>query len=114
MTEGKKANEKTYDLTRYLCEKLHSNPDYKLYSTPNSCGIVAFSHRELQSELVAHLLSDVFDIAVRGGLHCAPLAHRALKTDENGLIRVSFSHYNSFCEIDELLIALQKISAANC
>ena len=112
MAEGKKSNEKNYLLTKYLCEKLHANPDYKLYSTPNLCGIVAFAHRELQSEIISHILSDVFDIAVRGGLHCAPLAHRALKTDENGLVRVSFSHYNSFAEIDELLIALKKIASS--
>jgi selenocysteine lyase/cysteine desulfurase len=113
MSEGNRANEKTYALTKYLCEKLHGNPEYKLYSTPNPCGIVAFANRNLQSEIVAHLLSDVYSIAVRGGLHCAPLTHKALGTSENGLVRVSFSHYNTFTEIDELLIALRKIAKAN-
>lgn len=113
MTDGKKANEKTYALTKYLCEKLHANPNYKLYSTPNLCGIVAFANRNLQSEIVSHLLSDVYSIAVRGGLHCAPLTHKALGTGENGLVRVSFSHFNTYAEIDELLVALDKIATAN-
>lgn len=112
-TDGKKSNEKTFDLTKYLCEKLHANPHYKLYSTPNPCGIVAFSNRNLQSEITSHLLSDVYSIAVRGGLHCAPLAHKALGTGDNGLVRVSFSHFNTYAEIDELLVALDKIAVAS-
>ena len=107
---NKEIAEKTYYLTKYLCAQLNPNA-YKLYSSPNPCGIVAFSHRFVQSEIIAQILSDVFDIAVRGGLHCAPLAHKALKTTDGGLVRVSFSHENTRAEIDELLLALEKINA---
>jgi selenocysteine lyase/cysteine desulfurase len=55
----------------------------------------------------------VYSIAVRGGLHCAPLTHKALGTGDNGLVRVSFSHFNTYAEIDELLVALDKIAVAS-
>ena len=39
-------------------------------------------------------------ICVRGGLHCAPLAHAALGTIEDGTVRISFSYFNRVKEID--------------
>ncbi|MBQ4268121.1 MAG: aminotransferase class V-fold PLP-dependent enzyme, partial [Clostridia bacterium] len=78
------------------------------YSRPNPCGITAFAHRNLPSEQVAERLSTEFDIAVRGGLHCAPKMHEALGSLDDGLVRVSFSHFNSETEIDVLLTALKK------
>ena len=97
-------------LSEYFLNGLQKQSSYRAYSIPNPCGIVAFAHRELQSETVAHFLSQKYDIAVRGGLHCAPLMHDALKTQDGGLVRVSFSHYNSESEIDHLLNALAQIN----
>ena len=85
-------------------------PRYAAYSAPNACGVFSFSLKNVQSEEVAALLSERFSIAVRGGLHCAPLAHRALGTEENGLVRASFSHFNKPWEVDRLLYALKKIA----
>ncbi len=99
-----------YALTEKLCAALASMPNYQLFSTPNSAGIVAFSHRKYPSEQIADILSSKYDIAVRGGLHCAPRMHEALFTLDGGLVRVSFSHYNSETEILSLLQALQEIS----
>ena len=82
-----------------------------MYSKPNPCGIVAFSHSHFPSEQIADVLSNEFNIAVRGGLHCAPLMHEALSTLDGGLVRVSFSHFNSETEVIELLSALKKIDA---
>ncbi|MBO5240194.1 MAG: aminotransferase class V-fold PLP-dependent enzyme [Clostridia bacterium] len=99
--------ERTLTLTAYLIERLGKMREYRLFSVPNESGIVAFSHARLQSEYIAGALSSRFDIAVRGGLHCAPLMHQALGTLDNGLVRVSFSHFNDEAEIDELLSALE-------
>lgn len=96
-------------LTAYFINGLQKSENYVLYSKANPCGIVAFSHTRLSSEIVADLLSERYDIAVRGGLHCAPLMHRALGTEEDGLVRVSFSHFNSEREIDVLLQALRDL-----
>lgn len=96
-------------LTACFLKKLKLLEGYEIFSVPNPCGIVAFKHKRLQSEHVAELLSSKFDVAVRGGLHCAPLMHEALGTLDGGLIRASFSHFNSEPEADELISALISI-----
>ena len=102
---------KIYALTQYLISALKNLPAYQVYSKPNPCGIVAFAHKNLQAEYLAGVLSSTYDIAVRGGLHCAPLMHNALAT-QGGLVRVSFSHFNTTVEIDELISALTALQTA--
>ena len=97
-------------LTSYCLKGLTAIGAYAIYSIANPCGIVAFRHKTLQSEHIADILSTRYGIAVRGGLHCAPLMHEALGTLDGGLVRVSFSHFNSEKEIDKLLHALQEIA----
>ncbi len=101
--------EQLLDLTAYCLHYIASLPNFKVYSNPNICGIVAFAHKHMPSEQVAEILSSKHAIAVRGGLHCAPLMHEALTTLDGGLVRASFSHFNSKAEIDRLLSALQTI-----
>lgn len=98
-------------LTAYLIDGVKELRDYTVYSKPNPCGIVALKHVFLQSEFLSDVLSSKYDIATRGGLHCAPLMHEELGTLDDGLLRVSFSHFSSKKEIDELLSALKNISA---
>ena len=105
--------DKIKGLTEYCLEQFVTLPNYTLYSAVNPCGIVAFAHKVLPSQTVADLLNEEFFIAVRGGFHCAPLMHEALKTQENGLVRVSFSHYTSRYEIDRLMQALRSIDEKN-
>ncbi|MBQ8343193.1 MAG: aminotransferase class V-fold PLP-dependent enzyme [Clostridia bacterium] len=109
----RKISKTLLSLTEYFLQGLQKQSNYRAYSTPNPCGIVAFAHAELQSETLAHFLSERHDIAVRGGLHCAPLMHSALKTQDGGLARISFSHYNSESEVDTLLSALREIDKSN-
>ncbi len=98
-------------LTAYAIQGLQKLPSLTLYSTPNPCGIVAFSLSELPSELLSEVLSERYGIATRGGLHCAPRMHEALGSLESGLLRVSFSPFNSEREIDSLIAALQEITS---
>lgn len=100
---------KLLSLSAYLLQELSNLKNYTAYSLPNRCGIVALRHHRLQSELIAEELSSKYNIAVRGGLHCAPLIHEALGTLDGGLVRVSFSHYNDEKEIDKLIFALKEL-----
>lgn len=108
---GGEIRSKLLSMTEYLLSGLKRFPAVRVYSRPNPCGIVALEHAAIQSEFLAQELSEVYSIAVRGGLHCAPLMHAALGTQENGLVRVSLSAFNHKKEIDALLSALKRIGS---
>lgn len=99
---------KTTAMTSYIIDRLSSTVGVKLYSEPNPYGIVAFSLQSMQSEMAAFRLSDEYSICVRGGLHCAPLMHKALNSD--GLIRASLSPFNSEAECERFVYAVKKIA----
>ena len=48
-------------------------------------------------------------IALRAGLHCAPLAHESAGTLESGTLRVSFGHDASDSQTREFLLAASKV-----
>ncbi len=56
-------------------------------------GIISFTVDGMDCQQVANRLADDA-IAVRAGLHCAPLAHRSAGTFPNGTVRVSFGPFN--------------------
>lgn len=109
-SHGKRIQSRLLMLSAYFLNGLRDLEKYKIYSKANSCGIVAFAHPQIPSEQLANALSIKYDIAVRGGLHCAPLMHEGLGTLDDGLVRVSFSHFNSEREIDVLLQALKELA----
>lgn len=96
-------------MTEYLIEKLSQIQGVKIYSIKNPAGIVAFSLENLTSNEVCEELSSTYDIALRGGFHCAPLMHEFLKTQNEGLIRASMSVHNTYRELDELVNAVKNI-----
>lgn len=49
------------------------------------------------------------DVAVRAGLHCAPLAHQTAGTEESGTVRFSFSAFNSPYQADYAAMVLERI-----
>jgi cysteine desulfurase family protein len=96
-------------LTATLIRGLKKIPQIRVYSYPNPCGIVALAHQKHPSEYLSMLLSKKYDIATRGGLHCAPLAHEAYDTSGDGLLRISFGHQNTEMDVENLLSALQAV-----
>ncbi len=100
------------DMSDYLIKKLYSLPKIRVYSQKNPAGIVAFSIENLSSSEACEELSSTYNIALRGGFHCAPLMHKFLQTQKEGLIRASMSVQNTFSELDRLITALEKITSA--
>jgi selenocysteine lyase/cysteine desulfurase len=49
-------------------------------------------------------------IAVRAGMHCAPLAHESAGTLNTGTVRVSFGHQANRKEVDALLRGSAKLN----
>jgi len=72
----------------------------------NQTGVVSFRPLGKSVEDMAETLAK-HEIAVRSGLHCAPLAHRSAATLETGTIRLSFSPFNTPEEVYRLLSVLE-------
>ena len=58
------------------------------------------------------LLDGDYDILVRVGLHCAPLAHKTLGTFPDGSVRMSMGYFNTLEEMELTAAALRRIAAA--
>lgn len=99
------------ELTSALTEGLNAMDDAVIYSPQEEAarsGIVCFNLGDLTSSEVA----DAFarrNIAVRGGLHCAPGAHRFLGTLQRGAVRASVGWASRFEEVEEFLRAAHEI-----
>ena len=59
---------------------------------------------------ISRLMDEEFGIASRPGAHCAPLVHKALGTEEQGIVRFSFSSFNTFEEVKQAAEALKQIA----
>ncbi len=71
------------------------------------CGIVTFNFREVSGDLVAALLDEFENIAVRSGFHCAQPLHTKLGIKSS--VRVSFYLYNTLEELETFGRALERI-----
>lgn len=99
--------EKENILIGRLLEELCGLKGIKLYDAMNNrVSTCCFTVDELSSDKVVALL-DSKDICVRGGIHCAILAHEALGTVNTGTVRVSLSHMNTDTEIDRFIDILK-------
>jgi selenocysteine lyase/cysteine desulfurase len=72
-------------------------------------GVLSFIIDGMASETVAEALASR-DIAVRAGLHCAPLAHKTAGTISTGTVRVSVSYFNTKHDIRALVSAVESIT----
>lgn len=70
---------------------------------------ISFNIKGINSVDLANMLGKN-NIAVRAGLHCAPMAHKRIGTMEIGTVRVCFSVFNMEWEVENLLNVLKKIS----
>ena len=70
--------------------------------------VFSFRVRGVPSEETAAALAQA-GIAVRAGLHCAPAAHRAMGTLEQGTIRLAPSASSNFAEIPQVATGFLKM-----
>jgi selenocysteine lyase/cysteine desulfurase len=83
-------------LKKKIIDELSLNEKIVLYGgrTDESVGIVSFTVKGYDSQKVADVLAEK-GICVRGGFHCAPLAHKTLGTYNTGTVRMSFGIMNT-------------------
>ena len=103
-------------LARRLYEGVRDVPGVTVYGgwpvAPERCGgIVALNVDGLDSAEVADALSSGWGVACRAGAHCAPLMHRALGTERQGIVRLSCGWFNTEDEIDVAAAAVREIAA---
>lgn len=75
-------------------------------------GVVALDVDGLDSAEVSDALMDGWGVATRPGAHCAPLMHRALGTERQGIVRLSTSWFTTPEEIDVAVDAIREVAAA--
>ena len=83
---------------------------YGDFSTEYRAPVVSINVRDYDSSEVSDELALTYDIATRSGAHCAPRMHRALGTEEQGAVRFSFGHFNTFDEVDAAIAAIREIA----
>lgn len=101
--------ERSEALGEKLCEKLGSVSGVTLYGANGKrLPTVLFNKKGVSAEQCAASLARE-RICVRGGLHCAPLAHEALGTGEDGAVRASLTFRNTEPEIDAFVRAVERL-----
>ena len=98
-------------LAALAAEGLRRIPGLRVYALPDMAaqtGVLSVVPEHLDAEVLGNALAER-GIAVRAGLHCAPLAHRTAGTLNTGTVRLSFSHWNTREEVDRLLEAVGEI-----
>lgn len=70
--------------------------------------IACFNLTSMSAAAVGDILNEQYDIAIRCGLHCAPLCHKYLGTTECGAVRASLSYHNTMEEVEFFLKAVSE------
>lgn len=88
-------------LAHLMAEKLRGVPGVQVFASENlrqQAGVLSIVPEKADVEALGEELGRR-GIAVRAGLHCAPLAHRSAGTLKTGTVRLSFSDFNTSEEV---------------
>lgn len=98
-------------LLAQAAEGLNRLPGVQVYWDPrgvSQSGVVSFRVRHRDPGQMGELLGQR-GIAVRTGLHCAPMAHETAGTERTGTVRVSFSAFNTGREVERFLRVMRQL-----
>ena len=84
---------------------------YGDFDDENRTAVVALNIRDYDSSEVSDELAVSYGICTRPGAHCAPLMHQSMGTVEQGMVRFSFSYFNTEEEIDAGIRAVRELAA---
>ncbi|MDD5919033.1 MAG: aminotransferase class V-fold PLP-dependent enzyme [bacterium] len=83
---------------------------YGDFAAQQRAAIVALNIRDYDSAEIADVLFADYGIATRPGAHCAPRMHQALGTVQQGVVRFSFSVFNTEDEVDAAIQAVRELA----
>jgi selenocysteine lyase/cysteine desulfurase len=104
---------KEEELSKFFIEELRKIEGVKIYGPTDikqRVGVVPINIMDIDSSEISYILDDRYDIYVRPGLHCAPLAHETIGTMEQGAVRFSFGPFNTEEEVEYLIRAIFEIT----
>lgn len=99
-------------LTRLFMEAFISRSSVRVVGPgagEERCPIVSLDFTDKDNAEVAFRLDNEFGIMTRCGMHCAPLAHKTLKTFPQGTVRFAFGHRNTEEEVAYAVDAIERI-----
>lgn len=102
-------------LTALMTRELSKIQGVELFTAADptvQAGVLSVRHSEVASEELASRLG-AHGVAVRAGLHCAPLAHKNAGTLESGTVRYSFSPFNRQNEITRAAAQTAQVIKSN-
>lgn len=102
-------------LLQRLADRLAAEDGIRIVGDPDMSrrvGTISISTFAVRPDDAGAILDQRFNIAVRSGLHCAPLMHRAMGTFPDGTVRISPGPYSTQDDIDQLTEAIQCIQDA--
>ena len=106
-----KINAKISRLSGRLMFALKNMRNVEVYTPVGvDTGVISFNVKDADSTTVADILDKKYGIAVRAGLHCAPLIHNHLGTLEKGAVRISVGYNNKNADVEKLIDAIREIS----
>ncbi len=104
---------KSYKLAKRFYDEVSEIPFVKIYEkfekgyTPT----IALNIGDISSVDVADMLYNKYKIATRHGFHCAPLVHEHFNTKGQGMVRFSFSSFNTENDVDVAIQGINYISS---
>ncbi len=93
----------------YARQRLGAIPKVRIYMPQYAGSVLSFNVGTLPSDRVASALGEA-EICVRGGFHCNPWAHTALGSEAHGSVRISFSPFNTTCDVDALALEVERMT----
>lgn len=106
--------EHEWQITNYALEKLSKIDGITVFGPDKNIkrlSVIPFIINGTDVQEVAMIFDQHYQVAIRAGLHCSPLAHEAIGTLEVGTLRASFGIYNSIEEIDKWIEMIKEIKA---
>ena len=100
------------EITKYFLDQVKEIDGVKVAgkkTVEGRLGVVSIDFEGFDNSIVSFYLSSKYKIMTRVGMHCAPRAHKTLKTFPQGTVRFSFSHFNTKEEVDVCIDAIKTI-----
>lgn len=104
---------KEMEITQHFLDEARKIEGINIYGPKDikeQAPVVALNIKDADSSEVSYILDEKYDIGVRPGLHCAPLAHKTIGTFDQGAVRFSFGYENTHEEVESAIKALRKIA----